>query len=233
MPRTAKIIILLLWLGLLGALYLWGHNQGYGLLDLVRVTYEQIAQHPYAPIAYIVIFAIRPLVLLPAVWLIILAGSLFGFWAGVIYAVIGLNVSANIAYLLGRILTHENLDTDRGLGFLSRWRALLDEQAFTSVLILRAIYTPFDIVNFGCGVLSVLWKPFALATLLGLLPSLVAFVSFGASLDFREFLHNYEHFSLAQLLDARQLAISIVLLAISLMIAWFLHWRHRQRIAQS
>jgi uncharacterized membrane protein YdjX (TVP38/TMEM64 family) len=114
---------------------------------------------------------------------------------------------------------------------LARWRSLLDEQAFTSVLILRAVYAPFDIVNFGCGVLSVLWAPYALATLLGLLPGLVAFVSFGASVDFGEFLRNYQHFVPGQLFDARQLAISVALLVLSLAIAWIMHRRHQQRIA--
>lgn len=229
--RVAKTAIVLLWLGLLCAAYLWGKSRGYGVLDLVRVTYEHIAGHPYAPAAFIAAFALRPLILLPGVWLIILGGSLFGFWAGVIYTVIGVNVSANVAYLLGRFFTHDNMETDRGLGVLSRWRSLLDEQAFTSVLILRAVYTPFDIVNYGCGALSVLWRPYALATLLGLLPSLVAFVSFGASVDFAEFLRNYRHFSIAELFDMRQLAISAALLIVSLAVAWILHRRHRQRIA--
>ncbi len=228
MQRTAKIIAAVLWLSLLACGYLWGHSQGYGMVDLARITYEHIAQHPYAPLAYIVIYTLRPLIFFPAMWLTILSGSLFGFWGGVIYTIIGENLSASLAYVLGRFFS-----TDEGegrLGMLSRWHELLDEQAFTSVLILRVIYAPFDVVNYGCGLLSVPWVPYALATLIGIMPGLVTFVSFGASVDFGEFLSNYQHFSPANLFDTRQLLISGSLLASSLLIAWVVHKRHKRRM---
>ena len=112
---------------------------------------------------------------------------------------------------------------------LSRWRNLLDEQAFTSVLILRVIYAPFDVVNYGCGLLAVPWAPYALATLIGIMPGLVTFVSFGASVDFGEFLRHSHTFSAIDLFDARQLLISGSLLALSLVIAWVVHRRHQRR----
>lgn len=228
MQRSAKILAGLLWLGLLAWAWLWGHNQGYGMVDLARVAYEHIAQHPYAPLAYIVIYTLRPLIFFPAMWLTILSGSLFGFWGGVLYTIIGENLSASLAYALGRFFAS---DEGQGrLGMLGRWRELLDEQAFTSVLILRVIYAPFDVVNYGCGLLAVPWLPYALATLIGIMPGLVTFVSFGASVDFGEFLHNYQHFSPGDLLDARQLLISGSLLAFSLLIAWVVHRRHQQRM---
>ncbi|MGH8453676.1 MAG: TVP38/TMEM64 family protein [Nevskiales bacterium] len=231
MLRAAKILAGLLWLGLLASGLLWGRSQGYGMVDLARVAYEHIAQHPYAPVAYIVIYTLRPLIFFPAMWLTILSGSLFGFWGGVIYTIIGENLSASLAYVLGRFFASD--EGDGRLGMLARWRSLLDEQAFTSVLILRVIYAPFDVVNYGCGLLSVPWAPYALATLIGIMPGLITFVSFGASVDFGEFLHNYQQFSPGDLFDARQLLISGTLLALSLAIAWVVHRRHQRRITLS
>lgn len=229
MQRAAKILAGILWLSLLGCGFLWGRGQGYGMVDLTRITYEHIAQHPYAPVAYIVIYTLRPLIFFPAMWLTILSGSLFGFWGGVIYTIIGENLSASLAYVLGRFFASD--ESSGRLGMLARWRSLLDEQAFTSVLILRVIYAPFDVVNYGCGLLSVPWAPYALATLIGIMPGLVTFVSFGASVNFGEFLHHYQDFSPGDLFDARQLIISGSLLALSLMIAWVVHRRHQQRLA--
>src|SRR5688572_17290096 len=162
MQRAAKILAAVIWLILLGGSVLWGKSHGYGMVDLARVTYEHIAQHPYAPVAYIVIYTLRPLIFFPAMWLTILSGSLFGFWGGVIYTIIGENLSASLAYVLGRFFASDDGEGENPLGMLARWRALLDEQAFTSVLILRVIYAPFDVVNYGCGLLAVPWAPYAL-----------------------------------------------------------------------
>lgn len=232
MQRAAKILAGLLWLGLLTTGVIWGKSQGYGMVDLARVTYEHIAQHPYAPVAYIVIYTLRPLIFFPAMWLTILSGSLFGFWGGVFYTIIGENLSASLAYVLGRFFASDDEEGEKTgrLGMLARWRPLLDEQAFTSVLILRVIYAPFDVVNYGCGLLAVPWAPYTLATLIGIMPGLVTFVSFGASVDFGEFLRNYQHFSPADLFDARQMFISGALLALSLAIAWVVHRRHQRRL---
>lgn len=228
MQRAAKILAALLWLSLLGFGVLWGRSQGYGMVDLARVTYEHIAEHPYAPLAYIVIYTLRPLIFFPAMWLTILSGSLFGIWGGIIYTVIGENLSASLAYVLGRFFASD--EGSGRLGMMAHWRNLLDEQAFTSVLILRVIYAPFDVVNYGCGLLSVPWVPYALATLIGIMPGLVTFVSFGASVDFGEFLRNYQHFSPGDLFDARQLLISGTLLVASLGIAVVVHRRHQRRL---
>jgi uncharacterized membrane protein YdjX (TVP38/TMEM64 family) len=226
MQRAAKVLAAVLWLSLLGVGLLWGRSQGYGMVDLARVTYEHIAEHPYAPLAYIVIYTLRPLIFFPAMWLTILSGSLFGIWGGIIYTVIGENLSASLAYVLGRFFASD--DGSGRLGMMAHWRNLLDEQAFTSVLILRVIYAPFDVVNYGCGLLSVPWAPYALATLIGIMPGLVTFVSFGASVDFGEFLRNYQHFSPGDLFDARQLLISGTLLVASLGIAVVVHRRHQR-----
>lgn len=231
MQRTTKILAALLWLGLLATGFWWGKGQGYGMVDLARITHEHIAEHHYAPVAYIVIYALRPLILFPALWLTILGGSLFGFWAGLAYTLIGQNLSAHLAYALGRLLASDAPDGNAKPGALARWRGLLDEQAFSSVLILRVIYSPYELVSYGCGLLSVSWAPYALATLVGTIPSQLTFVSFGASVDFGEFLHNHQHFSPGDLFDARQLLISGTLLGLSLGIAWVVHQRHQRRVA--
>jgi uncharacterized membrane protein YdjX (TVP38/TMEM64 family) len=231
MQRKTKILAALLWLALLGTVFAWGRSQGYGIADLARVTYEHIAQHPYAPVAYVVIFCLRTLVFIPALWLIILAGSLFGFWGGLVYALLGANLSASLAYGLGRFFARDEDNGATRPGPLGRWHALLDEQAFSTVLILRVIYSPFDVVNYGCGLLAVPWRAYALATLAGLIPSIATFVSFGASVDIGEFLSHPGRFSPSLLFDARQLAISGSLLLASLAIAWVVHRQHRRRLA--
>jgi uncharacterized membrane protein YdjX (TVP38/TMEM64 family) len=230
MRRRTKILAALFWLALLGIAFGWASSRGYGALDLARAIHSHIAGHAHAPVAYIVIYALRPLILFPAMWLTLLGGSVFGFWPALIYTLIGQNLSAHLAYGLGRLLVNDETTDGEAHGLMARWRALLDEQAFSTVLILRVVYSPYELVSYGCGLLRVAWLPYALATLLGTMPSLLTFVSFGASLDFAELGHGARQPSLLQLLDARQLLISGGLLAFSLLVAWVVHRRH-QRLA--
>ncbi len=230
--HRARLLAATLWLALLAAGYAWGRHQGYTLVDMLRIAYDFMAGNPLAPVIYIAVFVLRTVVFVPAIWLVVLSGSLFGFWAGAVYTVIAENLSANLGYALGRMFGVDSAEGD-GSGFIGRWRHTLQEQAFTTVLILRVIYMPFDVLNYGCGLLAVPWLPYALATFVGLVPSVVTFVSFGASINFGEFLRNIDHFSPSDLFDARQMAISAGLFVFSLVIAGIVHRQHRQRSAST
>ena len=63
--------------------------------------------------------------------------------------------------------------------YVERMRA----NGFEAVLITRFFFPPFDPVNYLAGFLSVGWKPFILATVLGSLPGTLSFVLLGASID--------------------------------------------------
>jgi uncharacterized membrane protein YdjX (TVP38/TMEM64 family) len=58
--------------------------------------------------------------------------------------------------------------------------------SFETVLIMRFIFLPYDLVNYLAGILRIDWKAFILATILGSIPGTIAFVSFGASIDIKE-----------------------------------------------
>lgn len=44
---------------------------------------------------------------------------------------------------------------------------------------MRLLGVPFDLVNYGCGILKVARPPYAIATLLGIIPGMTAFVLIG------------------------------------------------------
>ena len=56
-------------------------------------------------------------------------------------------------------------------------------QSTSSVLTMRFIFLPYDLVNYLAGFLKIDWKPFLLATLLGSLPGGFSFVLVGASIE--------------------------------------------------
>src|SRR5699024_2011416 len=88
---------------------------------------------------------------------------------------------------------------------------------------------PFDLVNYGCGLLRVRWLPYMVGSLIGMLPPMVTFVSFGAAIDFRQMLER-EDFSPAALIDTSQLIISGVLVLVSVAIVIWAQRRQRHMV---
>src|SRR5699024_6956022 len=184
-PRT---IVAAVWLLLLAIGLGWTIAHGLSIRDLAALFDNYDIASPLAPLVYVAIYALRSFTLFPAMWLTLAAGSLFGFWPGLLWGLVGENLSANVAYATARFLRHESprhVDEERRLGL---FRRLLMQQAFPTVLVLRASFLPFDLVNYGCGLLRVSWPRYTLASMIGMLPPMITFVSFGAAINFRELL---------------------------------------------
>jgi pyruvate/2-oxoglutarate dehydrogenase complex dihydrolipoamide dehydrogenase (E3) component/uncharacterized membrane protein YdjX (TVP38/TMEM64 family) len=208
-----KLIALIFWTAILATF--WQTKKAYQMssLELIKEFYRFITQTEMGPLIYISAYALRPVILFPASLLTLVSGALFGFWWGVFFTVIGANLSANFAYLIGRILG-KDLINEHEKGFFNAWKRRLKEKSFLSVLIMRLIYLPFDLVNYACGFFHIKWPAYALATLIGMLPGLVTFVSFGSSIE------NISEFNPSMIsLDKSQFIISILLFLSSLGIA--------------
>jgi uncharacterized membrane protein YdjX (TVP38/TMEM64 family) len=87
-------------------------------------------------------------------------------------------------------------------------------------------------VNYARGLLRVPWIPYALASVVGMLPPMITFVSFGATVNLPDLLSQQE-FSPEQLIDAKQLMISGGLLVASAVIAFFAHRRRKTLAARA
>jgi uncharacterized membrane protein YdjX (TVP38/TMEM64 family) len=61
--------------------------------------------------------------------------------------------------------------------------ARLRRNGFMTVLLMRLLLLPFDPINYLAGFMRVGWPAFTMATILGILPTAFAFVSFGAAID--------------------------------------------------
>lgn len=195
--------------------------------QVLHGIHDYIATSPYTLLLFVFFYSfLRPLIFLPSMWLAIASGSLFGFWPGVLCSLLGENLSATTAYAIARYFRGGPAAHDQAAGSVSKFRHLLYDQTFPTVLVMRAAYLPFDPVNYGCGLLRVPWWPYFLGTLIGTLVPTLTFVSFGASVDFTTFVLNIDKFDPAALLDATQLIISFLLFAASAVIAWIAYQRH-------
>lgn len=174
----------------------------------------------WGPFVYMLLYAIRPLVFFPATLLTALSGALFGFWWGIFYTVIGENASANFAYWIGRYFGKDLRLEDTVIG---NWVNALRQNSFETVLLMRLFYVPFDLTNYGAGVVKAKWREYFLATLIGIMPGLTTFVALGAALDLETFRMNGLTFDA---FDPKYLALSAVIFIVSLTLSRFLkRWR--------
>jgi uncharacterized membrane protein YdjX (TVP38/TMEM64 family) len=185
-----KLIALLFWGILIGG-YTWYYTSN-NLTPLKAVQQiVNLLQTPYGPLIYILIYALRPLIFFSSVVLTVTAGAVFGagsplnFSLAVIYTVIAANTSAMVAYLIGRYFGEGILKEGKGnpANTVQRYTNRLRRNSFETVMIMRFIFLPYDLVSYVCGFLRINWKPFLLATALGSIPGTLAFVAFGASVD--------------------------------------------------
>lgn len=185
--KGPKILGGIFWLSLIFAFFKYKEVYDKTNLQIAQDFFEYFMNADFkVALLYMTIYALRPIILFPATLLTVLSGALFGPIWGVLFTVIGENLSANLAYWMGRFLGADAISDDN-TGLISKWKGKLKERSFESVLIMRLTYLPFDGVNYGCGILKVKWSQYALATLVGIMPGLVTFVVFGASIDFATF----------------------------------------------
>jgi uncharacterized membrane protein YdjX (TVP38/TMEM64 family) len=122
---------------------------------------------PAAPIAFIIIYALAVVSLIPASLLTIAGGAVFGLIRGVIYALIGATLGSTGAFLLGRYVARRLVA--RKLNAMPRFVAI--ERAVSArgrriVFLLRlSPLVPFNFLNYALGLTTISVWDFVFASL--------------------------------------------------------------------
>lgn len=181
--HAPQVIAALLWLTGLFFLTRYQQQNDLSVLDTSLILFDFITGTIWGPLLYILAYTFRPLTLLPGTLMTVLSGVFFGLWYGIIYTVIGANLSAALAYVVGRFFGGSLRLEDTVLGnWVSKFRA----EPFTTTLVGRLIFLPFDVVNYACGILCLPFWAYVTATFIGTLLGIATFVSVGASLNIDE-----------------------------------------------
>lgn len=138
----------------------------------------------WGPVLYVLLYAIGPVLFFPGSVLTLGAGAIFGTGWGFLIVAIGSNLSANLAFLLARLLGREAVG--RLLAGSMRLKTF-DEGAarhgFRLIFFLRLIpAVPFIALNYGAGLSPVRWRDYFLGTLLGMLPGIFAYTFLGGAI---------------------------------------------------
>lgn len=218
--RAQRLAALLFWLALLGGYQLYAWRRGISPLEAAQGLVDFMGAGAAGALVFVAFFALSRLVLFPATLLTIVAGYVFGPVLGVVLTVFGSNAAASVSYLMGRYFGKGIPGFGGEAGAARRYAQRMRDNGFETVLLMCLVYAPLDLMGMLAGFLRIPWKPFALATALGLIPATLSWVLFGASIETDLTDGGFR-------IQPSMLVASSVLLAGSLSLSWYLKRRNR------
>ena len=163
---------------------------GWGLravgFDVTQISPERVKTFMlsfgfWAPAIYLAVYG-QPIVPLPASIMTIAGGLAFGPLWGTLAALCGATTRACGQFVIARALGREAV-AKLLKGKAASLDAKIGANGFQTVLLIRLIPNfPFDVQNYALGFSRVRFLPFAIGTLLGMIPGSFAFVYLGYSL---------------------------------------------------
>ena len=184
MNHPFKKILFVIWVSVVVSAIILFMTSGLSLNELVMMIREYIAGYGiWGSLIYIIGYSFRSLVFFPGSLLAVISALLFGSLNGFLFTLIGENISANISFIVGRYFGSGIM---RFLGTKSEFIPSIErkfrENGFLTVLTMRLMFLPFDMVGYLSGVCHIRQREFALGTFLGTIPGLATFILLGSSI---------------------------------------------------
>lgn len=122
----------------------------------------------WAPIVFIVFYAVGVCFFIPGTVLTGIGAILFGPFRGFLYVWFGAMLGASSAFYMGRRLGRDFAAAIIG-DRLKRYDDAIGRNGFAVVLYLRLVYFPFTAMNFGMGLTRVKFSDYFFGTALGII----------------------------------------------------------------
>ena len=177
-----RMIAVGLWAAVVIAAGTWAVTQDVGPGEGAARLVEAIQGSPWGAVVFVAAYLVRPLFFFSAAALTVAGGFLFGAPLGIALVVVAANASALIAYGIARWLGSGFVSRSDD-GGLARWTGRMRARSFETVLLMRLLYLPYDLVSYLAGAVRIHPGAFFAATAIGSAPATVAFVLVGASLE--------------------------------------------------
>lgn len=137
----------------------------------------------WAPILYILLWAILPIFLFPVPLLVVPSGYIFGTTMGVIYTLIGCGVNIFIMYYLAAKLARKPISELVEKKSSEKIKQVFFNPSGTSqgvFFIFRLIpLISYNLINYMAGILQISFLPYFLLSLVGITPGIFAFIYLG------------------------------------------------------
>lgn len=166
--KRAVIKALVFFVFIVAAIYVIRFTPVKGLLTREALGHLLESAGPWAPLVFILVYAVGVCLFVPGTLLTALGAAIFGAYWGFLYVWIGAMVGSSAAFWIGRTLGREfaaSLIGDR----LKQYDDAIARNGFATVLYLRLVYFPFTAMNFGMGLTKVRFWDYFTGTGLGIL----------------------------------------------------------------
>jgi len=99
------------------------------------------------------------------------------FW-GTLLNIVGENIAASVAFGIGRLFGRRFVRSHEQ-GWVKTYDDVLRQEGFLTILFMRSLYFPSDLVNYGSGMTGILYRQYFFGTLLGLIAPIVTVTVLG------------------------------------------------------
>jgi len=147
--------------------------------NAIRATIE--SHSAIAPLVFLLLHIVASLLFVPRTLMGLVAGGVFDFWWGLVWAATGSVLGAVAGFLIARYVNSGMIDLE-SLPKLGPMLQRAEAGGWRAVTMLRLIpVIPHSFTNYALGLTRLSLGGYALGSLLGQLPMTVAYVSFGAA----------------------------------------------------
>lgn len=176
--HLTRNIILLTTLFLLTAVWRFTSLRDYLQVETMLALIQTLRDLPAAPLLTISGFVLGGLIALPVTLLVVVTVIAFGPIAGFTYALTGAMLSAFVTYAVGHWLGRDLVRRFAGTR-INRLSQRLAERGVLAMAVIRFLpIAPFTVVNMVAGASHIRFRDFALGTLLGMAPGMLAITVF-------------------------------------------------------
>jgi len=139
------IVVLLVWAG---------RRYAPSIVPIIAAVHDL---GPLGPLFFIAIYFVAVVALVPASWMTVAGGAVFGIVPGALYALIGATIGSTAAFLIGRYVARRavarHLDAMPRFGAIDR-AVSADARRIITLLRLSPV-TPFNFLNYALGLTTV------------------------------------------------------------------------------
>ena len=133
----------------------------------------------WAPLAFVALWLIAPVLFVPGAPLTLAAGALFGPVLGAAYSLVGATGGATLAFLLARYVGGDWVQR-HAKGHLAQLKAGVEAEGWRFVAFVRLVpLFPFNLLNYALGLTGIRLVPYLLATLVCMVPGAAGYAYLG------------------------------------------------------
>ena len=132
-------MVVFAWAGVIVAWVSYQRSTGLGTVGSLQRFIDAANGEQWALLAFVLVYALRPIVLFPATLMTLAGGLLFGPVLGIAATVVGANSSAMVAYTIARSFRREQEGDATSDGLFSRWSERMRTNSFETVLLMLSL----------------------------------------------------------------------------------------------